>query len=87
MSYKKKNTQTFHYIYKITFLRGYPTGRYYIGKRTCYEVSIDKDSYTGSGNFCHTYFKKYGKIAGDTYLKEILEINPSWEVNKDREKF
>lgn len=70
-----------HYIYKIHFLCGYPTGRYYLGKHTGY-IS---DSYTGSGQFCFAYFKKYGKIEGETYIKEIIEINPSKDVNRDRE--
>lgn len=75
-----------HYIYKIIFLRGYPTGRYYLGKRSYPGDDISKDRYTGSGSFPKEYFKKYGKKEGDTYLKEILEINPSFKINNDREK-
>ena len=71
-----------HYIYKIHFLCGFPTGRYYIGKHTGQVY----DSYAGSGNFCTAYYKKYGKIAGETYIKEILEINPNKKINKEREK-
>lgn len=71
-----------HYIYKIYFLCGFPTGRYYLGKRTGY---VD-DSYGGSGNFCKAYYKKYGKIAGKTYIKEIIEINPSKGINVKREE-
>lgn len=71
-----------HYIYKIHFLCGYPTGRYYIGKHTGY---ID-DTYGGSGKFCKAYYNKYGKVKGETYIREILEINPSKEINRDREK-
>lgn len=73
------------YIYKIHFLRGFPAGRYYIGKRVYNGKDISNDKYTGSGNFCKSYFKKYGKVEGDTYIKEILEINPSKEINDDRE--
>lgn len=83
----KKDRQIFYYIYKITFLRGYPTGRYYIGKRTYCGPSIIQDKYAGSGTFCFAYYKKYGKIAGDTYIKEILEINPSQKINRDREDY
>ena len=83
----RKQRKHFHYIYKIHFLCGYPSGRYYLGKRTYYGPSIDDDKYTGSGTFCFAYFKKYGKIAGETYIKEILEINPSVEVNAEREKY
>lgn len=75
-----------HYIYKIIFLRGYPTGRYYIGKRSFGGDDISKDNYLGSGVFCKDYFLHYGKIFGDTYIKEILEINPSEEINSQREK-
>lgn len=74
-----------HYIYKIIFLRGYPTGRYYLGKRSYHGNDISKDKYTGSGKFPKTYFKMYGKREGDTYIKEIIEINPSAKINADRE--
>lgn len=84
---RKKDVNTFHYIYKIHFLCGFPTGRYYIGKRTYHGNSIDKDSYAGSGQFCFAYYKKYGKVQGVTYIKEILEINPSKVINADREDF
>ena len=77
--------QKFYYIYKIHFLCGFPAGRYYIGKRTYVGKEISNDRYTGSGNFCATYFKKYGKIEGVTYIKEILEINPSKKTNDDHE--
>lgn len=76
-----------HYIYKIHFLCGFPSGRYYIGKRTYHGRDLSRDKYTGSGNFCAAYFKKYGTVEGETYIKEILEINPSGEINKDREDF
>lgn len=36
--------------------------------------------------FCKAYYKKYGKILGETYLKEIIEINPSEDINSLREK-
>lgn len=75
-----------HYIYKIHFLCGFPSGRYYIGRHTHKGMDLSTDKYTGSGNFCKSYFKKYGKKEGITYLKEILEINPSKQVNLHREK-
>ena len=62
------------YIYKIHFLCGFPSGRYYIGKHK-HPNDLKTDTYTGSGNFCKAYFKKYGKQEGITYIKEILEIN------------
>ena len=79
---EKSKRQKVHYIYKIHFLCGFPTGRYYLGKHSGY---ID-DSYAGSGKFCKAYYKKYGKINGVTYIKEIIEVNPDKEVNKDREE-
>lgn len=84
---RSKRTNQVHYIYKIHFLKGFPCGRYYIGKRTYYGTDINRDSYTGSGIFCKHYFKKYGAIAGETYIKEIIEINPSKKINHDREIF
>lgn len=74
-----------YYIYKIHFLRVFPSGRYYIGKHK-HLGSLNNDKYTGSGNFCKAYFKKYGKKEGITYIKEILEINPSEEINNEREE-
>lgn len=74
-----------YYIYKIHFLCGFPTGRYYIGRHECSDLS--KDRYTGSGSFCKAYFKKYGKEEGITYLKEIIEINPDFEINRQREEY
>ena len=74
-----------YYIYKIHFLCGFPSGRYYIGKHK-HSGSLSNDKYTGSSNFCKAYFKKYGKKEGITYIKEILEINPSEEINNKREE-
>lgn len=74
-----------YYIYKIHFLCGFPSGRYYIGKHK-HTGSLSNDKYAGSGNFCKAYFKKYGKKEGITYIKEILEINPSEEINNEREE-
>lgn len=74
-----------HYIYRIDFLCGEP-GRYYLGKRSYHGVIIENDNYAGSGNFCFTYYKKYGKIYGVTYVKKIIEINTSKKINNDREK-
>lgn len=79
-------TQIIYYIYKIHFLCGFPTGRYYIGRHT-HHGALHTDKYAGSGNFCKAYFKKYGKQEGITYLKEILEINPSYAINKTREEY
>ena len=87
MGRKKKNTTKIHYIFKIHFLCGFPTGRYYIGRRSYKGDDLSKDSYTGSGTFCKAYFKKYGRKEGVTYIKEILEINPSLKINIEREEF
>ena len=83
---KRRNKKKFHYIYKIHFLHGFPSGRYYIGKRSYYGYDINQDYYLGSGRFCSSYFDVYGKVAGESYIKEILEINPSKEINAKREE-
>lgn len=83
MIMSNKKNEKVHYIYKIHFLCGFPSGRYYIGKRT----GKINGSYAESGNFCYAYYKKYGKIPGKTYIKEILEINPSKGINCNREKY
>lgn len=82
-----KKRKYFYYIYKITFLKGNPKNRYYLGKRTYFGFEIEKDTYTGSGLFCFAYFKKYGIIEGETYLKEIIEINLDQETNRKREEY
>ena len=76
-----------YYIYKIHFLCGYPTGRYYIGRHAHRGNTLNNDKYAGSGIFCDEYYKSYGKLEGKTYIKEILEINPSHKINVQREKF
>ena len=86
MRCKKKDIKI-HYIYKIHFLCGFPAGRYCIGRRSYKGDDLSKDKYTGSGTFCKAYFKKYGRKEGITYIKEILEINPSLEININREEF
>lgn len=74
----------FHYIYRIDFLCGKP-GRYYLGKRSYRGKDITKDPYGGSGSFCKKYYKKYGKIKGETYTITVLEINKSVKENSARE--
>ena len=83
---KQNKENVIFYVYKIHFLCGFPTGRYYIGRHK-HNGDISKDRYTGSGDFCKAYFKKYGKVQGETYIKEILEINPTDKINRIREKF
>lgn len=72
-----------YYIYKITLLKGNLEGHYYIGK---HKTDKEKDYYAGSGVIVKGYYKKYGKKKGVTYTKEILEYNPTEEVNNIREK-
>ena len=50
-----------YYIYKIHFLCGFPTGRYYIGKHIHYGT-LDTDKYAGSENFCKAYYKNTVKF-------------------------
>lgn len=82
MPKEKIKKEKVHYIYKIHFLCGFPAGRYYLGKHTGH---ID-DAYAGSGDFCKAYYKKYGKVNGVTYIKEIIEVNPDKKINDSREK-
>ena len=76
----------YHYIYKITLLLGKLKGRYYYGKRSK-NVKPENDAYAGSGIIVKDYFKKYGKIKGVTYEKEIVELNPDKYTNAEREKW
>jgi hypothetical protein len=64
--------KTIHYLYKITFLLGDHKGCYYLGKHSTNNIN---DNYIGSGLFCSRYFKKYGKIENETYIKEILSYH------------
>lgn len=75
-----------HYIYKICFLCEEP-GNYYIGKRSYRGSDITKDKYCGSGKYCEFYFKKHGIKLGETYTKEIIEININKKTNSDRERY
>ena len=75
-----------HYIYKITLLQGSLENCYYLGKKSskvpqyAQGGNVEKfvvenpmfDSYSGSGVIPINYFKKYGKILGETFLKEII---------------
>lgn len=72
-----------YYIYKITLLKGELIGHYYIGK---HKTDKEKDNYAGSGVIVKNYYRKYGKKKGVTFTKEILEYNPTEEVNNLREK-
>lgn len=73
----------YHYIYKITILCGTNKGRYYIGKHTTDNLD---DGYAGSGLVVLRHYKKYGKIEGVTFKKEILEFNESESLNTKRER-
>lgn len=75
-----------HYIYKITCLCGEFKNHYYIGKRTSKNKHIYNDKYYGSGEKLRRYYKKYPPQNGVTMYKEIIEINPTKEINAKREK-
>lgn len=69
-----------HYIYRIDFLCGEPSGRYYLGQHSTEDIN---DNYTGSGIFPQRYFEKYSKIENVTYRKTILQYASSYEeLNK-----
>lgn len=73
----------YHYIYRITILCGSNSGRYYIGKHSTKNLD---DGYAGSGLVVQRHYKKYGKIEGVTYKKEILEYNETEAKNTERER-
>lgn len=73
----------FYYTYKITLLKGSLTGHYYFGKHITKKLN---DGYAGSGRIIRDYFKKYPKIEGVTYVKEILHFyNDEDELNEAEE--
>lgn len=71
------------YIYKITFLKGNHTGHYYIGQHSTENIN---DGYLASGLFPVRYFKKYGTIEGETYIREIVEQCDSLESLNEAER-
>ena len=58
----------FYYVYKITCLMDDWNGKFYIGKH----FGTEDDSYAGSGKLIIQYFKHYGKVKDETYIKEII---------------
>lgn len=70
----------YYYTYKITLLKGTLTGHYYYGQHRTNNLN---DNYCGSGRKLKDYYKKYGKVDGETYIKEILAFyNNVDELNK-----
>lgn len=70
----------FYYTYKITLLKGTLAGKYYYGQHTTSNLN---DGYAGSGRVLKDYYKKYGKIEGITYVKQILAFyNNLDELNR-----
>jgi len=65
---------TFYYTYKITLLKGTLAGHYYYGQ---HKTSNLNDGYAGSGTMLLNYYKKYGKIEHQTYIKEIISFYDS----------
>lgn len=69
----------YFYTYKIILLKGSLAGKYYYGQHKTNRLN---DSYTGSGKIIKAYFKKYGAVVNDTYIKEILTFyNNADELN------
>ena len=58
----------YFYTYKIILLKGSLAGKYYYGQHKTNRLN---DSYAGSGKIIKAYFKKYGAVVNDTYIKEI----------------
>lgn len=59
-----------YYIYKIHFLCGFPSGRYYIGKHK-HTGDLSNDKYAGSGSFCKAYFKKLSVNAPQQAIQRV----------------
>lgn len=57
------------YTYKITCLKGSLAGHYYFDQHRTNNIN---DGYIGSGRIIGDYYKKYGKIEHQTYIKEII---------------
>lgn len=70
-----------HYVYMITHR---PTGRYYVGVRSCeHRPEVDAD-YTGSGSAIRALVAKHGR---DEFEKDILETFPTREEAAGFEAF
>lgn len=72
---------TYRYTYKIVCLLGKSfKGHYYLGQHTTNNLN---DGYCGSGKKLQRYFKKYGAVEGETYIKEIIQFcNSQEDLNK-----
>lgn len=70
----------FYYTYKITPLKGSLAGHYYYGQHRTNNLN---DGYAGSGKKIKDYYKKYGKIEHQTYIKEFIAFyNNEDELNQ-----
>lgn len=66
----------YYYTYKITLLKGRLANHYYFGQHQTNDLN---DGYSGGGSLLRRYYKKYGAIEGDTYLKEIINFYDNLE--------
>lgn len=79
----EKKNKKYYYIYKIVLLKGSLAGKYYYGQHSTNSL---QDNYAGSGSILKDYYKKYRRIEGITYTKEILKFyNDQDELNKAEE--
>ena len=74
---KRADRRKYHYVYKITRKSD---GMYYIG---IHSADTLDDTYFGSGKRIKRSIAKYGK---DAHTKEILDLLPSREAIKQRER-
>lgn len=79
--------KTYYYIYKITCLCGSFKGKYYIGQRQSNKPFEKDTKYCGSGAKIQRYYKKYGKIEGVTYIKELICYCNTWDELQVAEDF
>lgn len=73
----------YYYTYKITLLKGSLAGHYYYGRHKTTNLN---DGYAGSGCKVNAYYKKYGAIEHQTYIKEIIAFYNSDEELNEAEK-
>ena len=73
----------FYYTYKVVLLKGSLAGKYYYGQHRTKNL---EDGYIGSGTRIASYFKKYPKIEGVTYVRQILAFYSDEEELNRAEK-
>lgn len=70
----------FFYTYKVVLLKGSLAGKYYFGQHKTKNLN---DGYIASGKKVCDYFRKYSKVEGVTYVRQIIAFyNDEDELNQ-----